>query len=538
MFKLTGIGHLNGRVPLIRQGENLASNLEITLPIDYQGYTYNVITKVNTDPPIYSPPITPVNNILIFPIIIDFTRHDGTITFELLASTAQGIVAKTSKVTYPIVKTLTEQDDEAPDPYSHWLTSLNGAFDEAIEEIKSDLQKIKGPTGPQGEPGPIGPQGVPGDTGPKGDPGIQGIPGIPGPTGPPGPKGDPGIQGPQGIPGPAGTAAITTFTPTGGISATNVQEALVELDREKADKLMATNLVKNGDFSQGTTGWTAGSTVNSVANNTLTSTGLGTSATCYARQSSLIPVTLNDVWYIKSRQRVLNSFCGSLILQLANNSMFQVLTVGVTSPIKDQWYDISERLKLTNANTNGTAGSLLLLHVYGSPTDANGAQMEVQKVQAVNLTKIFGAGNEPTKEQMDALLLKYPNSWFDGTVDLVSVSDLEKQVLKLDNEKASKVQAAWITPTLLNGATGTVKFMKDTLGFVHFKGTIDNPTGSTMESLMMPFGYRPAESSYFAVRNTSNSTSTVFITNLGLTYIGSTIASSNGSLDGITYQGV
>ena len=37
MFKLPGIGHLNGRVPLIRPGENLASNLEITLPIDYQG---------------------------------------------------------------------------------------------------------------------------------------------------------------------------------------------------------------------------------------------------------------------------------------------------------------------------------------------------------------------------------------------------------------------------------------------------------------------------------------------------------------------
>ena len=134
MFKLTGIGHLNGRVPLIRQGENLASNLEITLPIDFQGYTYNIITKVNNDPPIYSPPITPVNNILIFPIIIDFTRHDGTITFELLASTAQGIVAKTSKVTYPIVPTLTEQDDEAPDPYSHWLTGFNGAVDEATRQ--------------------------------------------------------------------------------------------------------------------------------------------------------------------------------------------------------------------------------------------------------------------------------------------------------------------------------------------------------------------------------------------------------------------
>ena len=138
MFKLTGIGHLNGRVPLLRQGENLASNLEITLPIDYQGYTYNVITKVNTDPPIYSPPITPVNNILIFPIIIDFTRHDGTITFELLASTAQGIVAKTSKVTYPIVKTLTEQDE---------VYSMTKERLQAIKEIKKETkEKMKGKT--------------------------------------------------------------------------------------------------------------------------------------------------------------------------------------------------------------------------------------------------------------------------------------------------------------------------------------------------------------------------------------------------------
>ena len=143
MFKLTGIGHLNGRVPLIRQGENLASNLEITLPIDYQGYTYNVITKVNTDPPIYSPPITPINNILIFPIIIDFTRHDGTITFELLAFTGQGIVAKTSTVTYPIVKTLTEQDDEAPEPYSHWFDEVKTlAKAKADEKADKEAKKL------------------------------------------------------------------------------------------------------------------------------------------------------------------------------------------------------------------------------------------------------------------------------------------------------------------------------------------------------------------------------------------------------------
>lgn len=45
-----------------------------------------------------------------------------------------------------------------------------------------------------------------------------------------------GPPGPQGPPGPAGggaTATTTTFTPTGGIAATNVQAALAEVDSEK-----------------------------------------------------------------------------------------------------------------------------------------------------------------------------------------------------------------------------------------------------------------------------------------------------------------
>lgn len=36
-------------------------------------------------------------------------------------------------------------------------------------------------------------------------------------------------------------------------------------------------------------------------------------------------------------------------------------------------------------------------------------------VFAVDLTATFGAGNEPTKKEMDALMAYFPNSWFDGT---------------------------------------------------------------------------------------------------------------------------
>jgi len=63
---------------------------------------------------------------------------------------------------------------------------------------------------------------------------LQGPSGPAGPPGPPGPEGD---QGPQGIPGtPGGAASDTTFTPITGISATDVQAAIAELQDEKVAK--------------------------------------------------------------------------------------------------------------------------------------------------------------------------------------------------------------------------------------------------------------------------------------------------------------
>jgi len=41
------------------------------------------------------------------------------------------------------------------------------------------------------------------------------------------------VNAAKGDAGSSGTAAATTFTPTGGIAATNVQDALAELDSEK-----------------------------------------------------------------------------------------------------------------------------------------------------------------------------------------------------------------------------------------------------------------------------------------------------------------
>ena len=45
-----------------------------------------------------------------------------------------------------------------------------------------------------------------------------------------------------------------------------------------------------------------------------------------------------------------------------------------------------------------------------------GATTKYKNILVINLTTTFGAGNEPTKEQMDQIMEQFPNSWFNGTV--------------------------------------------------------------------------------------------------------------------------
>jgi hypothetical protein len=146
-----------------------------------------------------------------------------------------------------------------------------------------------GATGPQGDPGAQGPQGVQGLQGPQGTPGPVGMTwrgvwgsGISynindvmeylgtswiatasfisstvppagglyqivaqaGAQGAQGIQGPQGAQGPQGDTGPAGPAGTTvasgvSFSPVGGVQATNVQAAIQELDGEKMKSISA-----------------------------------------------------------------------------------------------------------------------------------------------------------------------------------------------------------------------------------------------------------------------------------------------------------
>ncbi|WP_192895040.1 hypothetical protein [Paenibacillus amylolyticus] len=145
------------------------------------------------------------------------------------------------------------------------------------------------------------------------------------------------------------------------------------------------------------------------------------------------------------------------------------------------------------------------------------------------------------------MLDKYPTVDVTGTyaenekallLDTVkTLQDNTTRISVLESKKAEKDSPAWITPTLLNGASQYVDYqkvgyLKDSFGFVHLKGLIATaPVNSRI--FILPVKYRPAFQLIFRVAGAGEtyeiritSDGGVFTTNTG-NYI---------SLDGITFQ--
>lgn len=204
----------------------------------------------------------------------------------------------------------------------------------------------------------------------------------------------------------------------------------------------ATNLMKNGDFSNGTTGWTAQGGTASVAANTLSVTGngtLGLVGTYNAVGYRYLGKAGHKV-YMRARVRVTNATANSLRIYASDgttNVYLNGVTNAVASPQQDLWYNISGIIEHPTS-FDGKDIRHFILAGYASPTESNGKTMQLFRPLAINLTDVFGEGNEPSSEEMDEILSKYDNSWFDGTSDILSI----KKYIQDMNTRLSELQAA------------------------------------------------------------------------------------------------
>ena len=127
-------------------------------------------------------------------------------------------------------------------------------------------------------------------------------------------------------------------------------------------------------------------------------TGNGTDAAPYFIPS-INPFVSGNKVYLKYSFLVTNNLCIKHILQ--GGGFYYVFQ----NPIMNTWYPIS--IYITS-----TGGVPLFPQYYADAATANGKVMQIKEVIGLDLTATYGAGNEPTKEQMDHNLNKV---WIDTT---------------------------------------------------------------------------------------------------------------------------
>ena len=340
------------------------------------------------------------------------------------------------------------------------------------------------------------------NNGAKGDTGEQGLQGIQGPKGDKGDKGDKGNTGATGSSiasivrtsgdGSPGTTDTYTITMTDGATSTfQVYNGAEQDISGKADKVNATNLITNGDFSDGTAGWSNNYASVSASNNVLTETQTSLEPYDILRFQTNTPSVTGHKYFLRVKCKPIND----ATLLAISIKFYGSISGGEagTGTLKASYPTSGQEVILGGVVTlSGLVGDFVFSVVREWTSDPLGKAMEVQCAIAINLTATFGAGNEPTAAEMDTFLSAYPNSWLDGTQELLPIKTLY-------SGKADKVQEAWIAPTLSNGWSGTLKYYKSTTGVVRFKGYLTGGTAGTT-AVTMPAGYRiSGTSGYFVL---------------------------------------
>jgi prepilin-type N-terminal cleavage/methylation domain-containing protein len=154
------------------------------------------------------------------------------------------------------------------------------------------------------------------------------------------------------------------------------------------------NLITNWNFSNGTTGWTNGGSSSSLSatNNTLTITGGNYNAPTAAFITS-IPSVINDKIYARVKIKITNPSSTSTKTYTYNGTTTRTI-YSTNSYVQNNQYTLSGIATQTTVGTQNL--SILINHVYVDAATAIGKVMEVQDVIVLNLTNLYGSGNEPS----------------------------------------------------------------------------------------------------------------------------------------------
>lgn len=202
---------------------------------------------------------------------------------------------------------------------------------------------------------------------------------------------------------------------------------------------VATNLVSNGDFRYGTTGWSAGGGVGcavSALNNILRVIPSGTTYNFgYAVQT--MNFVIGRTYYYRAK----------LVADQAGASSMSIYTdtgnaIGVTNPVQGFVYKPSKIFTYT-----GALNQVRAYLYYDTKENIVGKTMSIQEYIAIDLTATFGAGKEPNLATCDRVFADY----FNGSKSITQLRSVGKNLV----DKSKFTDNAYIQKdagTVSNGA--------------------------------------------------------------------------------------
>lgn len=160
----------------------------------------------------------------------------------------------------------------------------------------------------------------------------------------------------------------------------------------KADKVVIKNLVENGDFSKGFDGWEVKGDVQNIGGRVKLVRLTGNPLASLSYQDREIFESRNDVYYMLVQGELINRLSGSDGVMI--NDTVNVMPVWM---LQSQPKGVVSNSSIVfNLSSNNTP------YVYANTV--GGSEYFIDNIIIVNLTKTFGKGNEPTKEEMDELI--------------------------------------------------------------------------------------------------------------------------------------
>lgn len=165
--------------------------------------------------------------------------------------------------------------------------------------------------------------------------------------------------------------------------------------KTKIEGLTLVNSIKNGNFENGTANWrSSGGSFNNK--NEVIGSG---SASYVSATNSTFKTNVDNLLYLSAKNVLVdNSKCTRLNLSSKGKVIFPITNPSIGT------HNISGVYK-----SEGNA-DMAVTQSYSNSDDAVGVVLKFDYLQLVNLTQIFGKGNEPTKEWCD----KHIKGYIDG----------------------------------------------------------------------------------------------------------------------------